>query len=350
MLAWCLTLSIAWIGLACCFAQNADLVSTSSPAPVEIESQAGGASTNSAAALPLRGILAKNLAVLVQRTWADTAAFGGKVIAAGFLWTFGLGILGAGLGLITWLFLRKKEAFHLPFSWYAYFRWIWVVVFVGCFGVGFAYAGLFLGTGRALNHGIAKDRVVERLVGNIYVAIALDSAKYELTGEESANQIQATLQRSEATAAVVSGRLGEIIKRSCQTEFAKGKLSPWTLRLLQRVSDSSIGNLALDRMSGDVDPAIVIGCLYALSSGEEANPAFVKDNPHARPALALISGFVGRIRKEASSFVNGLVFPQACLGIGGGISIPLFLTVFACMGRRTLARKSPSPPPLVPQE
>ena len=84
----------------------------------------------------------RNLLVLVKQSWKDAGLFAGKVIGFGLLGAVLLSLGGGLLGLAVWLVLRRRGVFTLRFGWYRYVRWLWCPLFVVCFTVGFAYAGM----------------------------------------------------------------------------------------------------------------------------------------------------------------------------------------------------------------
>jgi hypothetical protein len=284
---------------------------------------------------------AANFLGLAGRSWKQTGLTVGKVIAFGLVGGIASAVCGGVIGFAGWLVLRRRGVFSLDRSWYKYLKWLWCPAFVLPMVLGFGYAGAFWGTGHAVKRAVLQDRIVDRLVANLYVAAALDSADYQMKGEERLGEIQATLKKSEQLSGIVTTNLGRLIKRTCQARAAAGNLALWKARALSWVSDSALGDFALSRATGELDAWIVISVFYAVSMSSSEGEAFLKSNPEANVAVAAVTSYLDRIRLQLAKWVSSFALAHAFLGVVAGVAAPLVLTGAFILTRRKLLAKDP---------
>ena len=268
--------------------------------------------------------VASNFVALMADTWQEVAVFAGTTIVWGVLWAIGLFLVGIGVGVFVYLMLRRWGAFGAPWSWYRYVRWLWGVVFILSAAVGFAYAGAWLGPGRNVKHYIRDERMIDRVVGNLYFAIILDKADYQATGLESAEQLEKVLTESEALANLAVEDW-EAVRDEAVQSAADNFLDRWVLEL---AADSATEKLTQEL--GGLDARVIVGILHASPSVE----AYLRDHPDAHPLVASVATHFSTIREDACGLVDAVVMPHVWGGIGLGLGGPLVLAgVFAVIRR-----------------
>ena len=271
-----------------------------------------------------------NFSVMMKGTWKDIAYFAGKVVIAGILGGILFFLIGAAVGCIVYLLVRRRSVLDAPFSWYRYVRWAWCPVFILTGALGVGYAGVFLGGGLAIKHAIASGRIVERVVANGYCVLAFDSAEYELKGQESAAEIEAVLEQSEGLAEVLTTDLGQMVKEMSREAAKEGTIPPERARMIEKVADSRVGEMTMGKIGES--PSLVILMFYAVSQGGDKSQEFLQTHPKATPLAAAFTRFFQKIREELCSLVNSLVYPHALLGILLGLSVPFLLVALFRIG------------------
>gem|GEM_PF-3924350 len=166
---------------------------------------------------------------------------------------------------------------------------------------------------------------MDKLVANLYAAVALSKADYQLDGPVSAEKLQSAIKESEALATVLKANVGDLLGQIAQGESVRSKLTPWQRELLEKITNSTLGRTALDQAARHADARTTVLLLYAISGGEESTRQFLENHPQATPLKAGLTEFFASLRREVGRAVNHLVYPQAALGflLGGGIPLGL---------------------------
>ena len=132
--------------------------------------------------------LVTNFVTLLGNRWADMGWFSARCLFNSIVWSVALLLLGLILAICTWLLLRRRQLLQAPWRWYRYAGWIWLPLIMLSFTIGLAGAGVWVGLERQLDHEIQEQRLLDTIIGDLILAIAMDSAEYQLTGEESADR------------------------------------------------------------------------------------------------------------------------------------------------------------------
>jgi hypothetical protein len=296
--------------------------------------------------------VATNFVTLMDRAVRGALRFTKDLLLACLLWTLGGLFLGALGGFLLWYYIRRRKGFDAPWGWYRWVRWAWFAVFVLPLTLGLAYAGLFFGAGRCLNHYIHDVRVLDQAAAQLLCAVILDKAEYEARGDETAQQYAKVLGDAPQLAPLVQADV-EIAAQELRSKIAPGPLTGGVFDLL--------APLVLDGMPKEiygVDPRMLVVVFVSHPNLD----AYLNENPQASPALAALAVHFKHARDQAGRVVFALVMPNALLGLGVGLAVPLgawgifCLVVFLCrpreratVGPRTApASKSPQPLPDAP--
>jgi hypothetical protein len=285
--------------------------------------------------------LAHNFGQLAATCWQDVLIFIGKVVAWGIGGCVALGILGFLFGLILYLILRRYGCFRMPFSWSKYVTWLWVPIFIFAPALGGAYAGFHLGAAHAVNTGFEKHRIIERSLSSLYCAIAFDAIKYNAEGGKSAREIHVALSQSEALGKVVSDDLGHVLRQCLDHPSVQSHVTPRQRSIVERVSNSRLGKATLD-YAGKKDPALVVLAFYVVGANDQRATLFMEENPEATLALAAVTQYIARIRRECCSYVRGYAIIQSALGAGLGLGGPIVLLLLVRLALRLFRRPIPA--------
>jgi hypothetical protein len=335
---------VVWVmlGLGAAWAQPDTLPSVEAPSETTGASTAVDEGTVQNSGANRYSRLWNNLWVLSKNTWKDVGWFTGKAIVVALVAGVAGFFAGCVAGLITYLLLRKRRWFDAPWSWYRYVRWMWSLLFIGFFALGFGYAGMNLGAAHVLKKGITDERIVDRAVSQLYCAVAFDTVEYKLAGKEKVEELRKVLEKSEGLASVISADLGKLVREVLDDPRVRENVDPRYRRWLDTISDSKLGQMTFSKLTKDFDPRAVVLLFYAMSGGDETSRAYIESNPQASPLVAACTEMFANIRLQLCGMVNAVVYPNAAASFILGVGLPLGLTgLLRWMVRLT------SKPPLV---
>lgn len=277
--------------------------------------------------------LGRNFLALMGDTWQDVALLAARItlgIVAGGILLLTAGLVG---GLVLWLLLRRRGLFDAPFGWYRWARWLWCVLFALLPAVGCGYAGLWLGGGRAAKRAIRQDRVIDRTAANLMVAAWLDRAGYEVSGASRADEIEHVLADSEKIGSLALADFSGALDRPAGGPAG----SAAQRRMLGLIRSATVQELAR-HVFRKGDPRIV----YALFAARGPNvEGYMREHPDANLGFLTLSACFEAVRERACRLVDGAVHPNAALGAGLGLGIPLALLGIFRLVVQLAGRKRP---------
>ncbi len=270
-----------------------------------------------------------NFANMMKGNWKSLAAFATTTVLNAVLWAIGLLLVGILAGLASYFILRRFKLFDAAWPWYRFVRWLWPVVFILGAAAGFTYSGAWIGLGRNIKSYIREERMLDRIVAQVYFAIVLDKASYQATGQESAEKLEQVLAGSEAIGKLAMADWA-IVREELTAVTARSAFERWLVHLaLRNISD----DLA-ERLSG-LDPRLVM-----VFFGMHPNiDQYLREHPDANPVIAALSVHFEPVRQKACDMVDSVVHPQAAVGIAAGLLGPalllgIFRLVVHLAGRR----------------
>jgi len=296
------------------------------PAPPTAQGQdqeAGGA--EAPPGLSGGSTLSHNFLILMKGSWKPAVSLAFGLILWSVLGAAVFLIAGGVLGWISHRLLSGRGAFETPWSWNRFVKWLWWPLFVLPFALGACWAGAFLGFGHRLKHEIREERVVDKVIANVYCAFALDAAGYEMRGDESLEELYAVLKESEALSDVVAKDLGAMVRDLLEKEVGQGNmgaLRKWGLKLL---SGTDLGKFVLEGKTEEWSADTVLLLFFAVLQGEEASERFLDDHPESAQAFLATANFFEKIRNEFCTLVSSFVYPNAFMGFLVGWGSPLLL-------------------------
>ncbi len=293
-----------------------------------------------------------NFRSMMGDSWQEVALFIGKIMLTAVLWGVALGFVGIAVGIAAYLALRRHKLFDGPWTWYRYVAWVWPGLFALSMAAGFSYAGLWIGGGRQIRVAIQEENVLERVISNLFTAVALDCADYRLEGTESAEEMQEVLTQSEA--------LGDLVRedfKNLLTDALQVQAGALGLGMAGRTMIHGLVICAVDQLDDillENDPRLVLVSFAFMASVNGDMAEYKKQFPDARLGTAALSLYFSKVRKGACRLVDSLCFPNILLGFGVGLLAPGMLLGLYRLGlylneQRSVARdESPSPPPPAP--
>ncbi len=259
--------------------------------------------------------IASNFLVLMGDTWGDVALFVGSMVLWAVVWAAGMFFAGIAAGLVVWLLLRRFGLFDARWGWYRWVRWLWPVLFVLSMSIGFCYAGAWMGLGRTLRGYIVDRHMVDKVVGHLWVAIALDSAQYEASGVESVEQLEAVLSDSDAvTNATLADWQAMEDELLADANFAE--------RWVYRLTTDSISDRMKEDLAG-ADPRVVV-MFFMDSPNLEQHLA---EHPDAHVVVMALSTQMQAAREKVADVVDSFISPNVHTGLWAGLLIPVGLAV-----------------------
>jgi hypothetical protein len=270
------------------------------------------------------GRILRNFGMLMKNTGKDIGWFAASLLLWSILWGAVLLFSGGVAGFLAYLGCRRKRLFDAPFRWYSYVRWVWAPVFILCVALGSGYSGLWLGGGRTVKQAILQDRILDRVVANMMVAIVLDNAEYEVSGATKSEDIKGVLADSERVAGLAKRDFAAKLDQLAE-DSQRNLAQRWLLWL----AGSSAADAAADKLLKDANPRM----LFAIFASGENIEEYLKAHPDANSAVAALSVHFKAIRRRACGMVNSAVYPNALLGIAFGLGMPL---VLLCLFRLAL--------------
>ncbi|MFB3892900.1 MAG: hypothetical protein ACE15C_12840 [Phycisphaerae bacterium] len=308
---------LALVALAVCSAQELapatrGAAGTSPAATTSAASPAMSAAPATRTAADHAARIAANFWTLAGRHWTDVAGFALTTIGMAVLWCLLMLFCGILSGLVVWLALRHWNFFAAPWSWYKYVRWLWGVIFIVSFAIGMAYSGWRLGICRNVKSYIVERRALDRIAGNLIVAVCLDQADYQATGEETSDKVQRVLEDSEAV-----GKLAQRDLQDAMADVAGSRGLSGTQRAIIGVLGDQAPEMLKDMTKLDARAVVVL-----FYSGQNT-AQYLKEHPEANAGVMAMSLHFDRIRGKACDAVDSLTGGPIWMGLVLGIGIPL---------------------------
>ncbi|NQU23000.1 MAG: hypothetical protein HQ567_17115 [Candidatus Nealsonbacteria bacterium] len=261
--------------------------------------------------------IGSNFWFLMEDTLPETFDFAGQFLVSVLLGGALFLIAGFVLGIVAYLLLRRWGCFRCDYDWYRYVGWAWAVLFAISFSLGAGYGGLWFGGGRCVKKHITEHRVIERIVVNLYCAIALDMADTELRDGDRLEAFDNVLADSQALR-----RLSEKDFKRSVHKTAQARADSWYAKL---------GALALAKLITDKaddlanEEGVDVRVLVMAVQEPEKIDAYRKEHPNGNLALAAASHHLETIREQAVSLVNSAVYSNLAAGLAAGVGIPAVL-------------------------
>jgi len=259
-----------------------------------------------------------NLLVLLERGWPGMVATAGRVA---FLALAGALLVGLATAVVGWLLYLVAAGPLLRRGWRT-------GRLIGCFaataillcaGAGGAWAGLWLGAGRAIEEAIEEKYVVEKLAAATFLAFTLDD-----------RELPQDVDRE-----TVEGMLEEAQNRSADSWSAFRSRAEATL------SDSGLqppGWLSADLMVGAVGQLAGEGTPDLATLHRVLETTEATTDGSALPQTA-------EIRKRAVGLLRASVYTQAAMGVGFGLVLPLVGLMLLGLLGSLVHRASPTQAP-----
>jgi hypothetical protein len=257
--------------------------------------------------------IASNFGTLMGKNWTDIAWFLGKLIFNAIMWAAMLLIVGIIAGLASYFICRRLGLVKAPWKWYRYVAWLWVVLFIFSGACGFAYGGCWVGAGKTVKNAINRDFVLDKVISHMILAVMMDRADYQATGQESAEQIQKVFADSEA--------LRRLSMQDWQESAANIRKSAGDSAVRRWLLDLAMGQ-GLDKLANELqglDPRAVYTIVYSSPNID----AYMKQHPDASPGIVMISHQLATARQKACLMVDKAVLSPLVLGIFLGLLGPI---------------------------
>lgn len=265
------------------------------------------------------GRVAGNLLFLVERGWPEIAAVGGRlaVLSLG-----GMLLAALASALLGWLLYLFAAGPLLRRGWRT-------GRLLGCCaatavllsaGAGGAWAGLWLGAGKATAEAIEERYVVERLAAATFLAFTLSRDDLpEDVGPEAVGGLLAGAQRHSAEA------WSEFQERARAVEASGGSRAAW-------LSPALMAGV-VERLGGGAAPDLAALHRVLTTAG-------AADGEDPLPATA-------GIRQSSVELLWGTVWVQVATGLGFGLAVPLGgLVLLGLLGLLVRRGQPPRPSPV----
>lgn len=277
--------------------------------------------------------IGSNFATLSARHWPDAAKLVGWCVFNMLLWGALLLAAGAVFSIALYVVLRRRGWFDAPWVWYRRWRWAWGVILIGCICLGAAGAGVCLGLQRQLHHAIVQQHMLDRMVGNIVIALYMDAADYRATGDETAEHVQKVIDDSNAMATLATADL-----HACFYELAEAKQTGWNKYLFRWLGHQYVSEKINELL--DIDPRAAL-ILFLTPNIEH----YSRDHPDTQVGVVMFSRQLEHLRLFACRGVNALILPWlfTCLVLGLGAPLLLLIALRIAV-RRTGRDKRRTPP------
>lgn len=236
----------------------------------------------------------RNLLVLLERSWPEIWAIGGR------LTLFALGgmlVVGMAAALLGGLLYSVSAGPLLRRGWRTggFIGCVAATTVVLCAGAGGAWAGLWLGAGRVIEEAIEQRYVVERLGAATFLAFTLEEGEYPRRVDQGA--VEDLLAGAQHRSAEAWARFRTHAEAAAATDVRHGWLPP---ELIAKAIGTVGGNEAPD-----------LSVLHVLVS----EPREAGERELLRQTAA--------IRAHAVELVRGTTWAQAGTGLAVGLLLPL---------------------------
>lgn len=275
--------------------------------------------------------IASNFASLSMNHWPDAAKFVGYCALNAFLWGALLFLLGLVVSIALYLRLLRRGFFDAPWRWYRLARWSWAVIIIGCISLGMLAAGATWGLQRQFHHAILHDHALDRITGHMIIAIYMDAADYQLTGDESAAHIQKIIDDSSSVSTLATADL-----HTRFYELAASEQTGWRKYLFRWFGHRYVSDKINDLLNVDPRAAFVL----FLSPNIDQ---YLADHPDAKVGVVMFSRQLESLRTLACKGVNMLLGPWIASALALGVGIPLLLLIALRIAVRC-TRPQPSSP------
>ncbi len=293
------------------------------------------------------GEVSNNFTRLMQSSWEDVAKVAAMVVLRIVLTAVAGFFLGVVVGVVLYLVCLKLGLLRAGWNWYRWVGWLWALVFIGVLGLAGAYAGAWLGGGKALDHAINREHIPRRVVANLYMAAALDRAEYDVTGQESTARLIELIEGNENLAGLslkaLATRCREAIARDMDMDEGGSQLK---VTLLEHLSDQRLEELAGKELY-EADPRVAVVVIYTKAVDPEAYRTYIDENPGRASVGQAAERMFTRLEQGMTSKLVKLIWWDAI----GAVAVALGILV-VCVGLFQLvvhlAGGRATPPPTAP--
>ncbi len=279
------------------------------------------------------GRLIANFVTLLDNRWQNMGWFLAKCLFNAVLWGALMMVVGLATGMVAWLLLRRHGLLDAPWKWYRYAIWIWLPLMLLSIAIGLTGAGVFLGLERQLKHAIVQERVLDQIAGDLILAITMDSTDYQLTGNETSEQLQAVLADSETIAAMTVKDIQAAID-----EMQEDELNPVLYYVIDLFGREQAQQMIVDTMK--VDPRLLILIFHSSNLDQ-----YLQDNPQAQPAVMALALHFTVLRRAGCDLVEMVTRPLIWAWAGIGLGLPLALLGLLRLSVYLTPSASPCAPP-----
>jgi hypothetical protein len=286
----------------------------------------------------------KNLTTLLKTSGKD---IGGALLGSGVritVWTLICGVGGLILGIVAWHTARKRNYLEAPWNGYRYIKWMWFVLFAGSFMFFGGCGGFWQGAGSSAKQAIVKDQLVNKMVANVFCAFAINATEYELTGHETAAEVEALLEQSRAKAEEAEAAFDQDVNQLLTQAYERGTLSDWQYKLVRLLPIDTLVKTFLGDKGDHVLAAVPF--MYAYAQGQKGFEELGAKNP---AVLHLVNEGMARIEKKSMVTVHVTVYGNLFTSLALGVGIPIGLLAMFRLVVRLAQRKVPPvgyvPPP-----
>ena len=277
--------------------------------------------------------LSDRVQVLCEENWVDVVAAIFWVIITAIQWSVGLGVLGLVLGIVVYFQLRKRGLFDVTPGDRGRFGWSWGFLFALVMAFGGAYGGGWLGLERGIKNEMLSRGVVDKLVVKVIQANVLHAADLDLSGKETPEELQEIVAQSDAVAQLVMEDFVSLLDQVIDMQAEEHEIPTWLVDVVRKKVREKFLEKMKDELGG-VDPR-----LLAIVIFDADKDRYLEKYPQAKPAAALLAGFLNSIREEALERVKGFTRSGVYTGLIGCMLVPfLVLWIF----RMAIRRKSPA--------
>ncbi len=277
--------------------------------------------------------LSDRVRVLCEDHWVDVVAAIFWVLVTVAQWSVGLGVLGLILGIVIYFRLRKRGLFDITPGVRGRFGWLWGFLFALATAFGGAYGGGWLGLERGIKNEMLSRGVVDKFVVRVIQANVLHAADLDLTGKETPEQLQEIVAQSDAVAQLVMEDFVSLLDEVIDAQAEEYEIPTWLVDVVRK----KVRQKFLDKMKdelGGVDPRLLAIVLFDVDRDK-----YLEKYPQAKPAAALLTGFLNSIRQDAVDRVKGFTRSGVYTGLIGCTLLPfLILWIF----RMAMRRRSPA--------
>ena len=177
---------------------------------------------------------------------------------------------------------------------------------------------------------IREERILDKIIISVYVAMALDSAEYELTGNESFKELDTLLSNKKLRIKVNEEYKQKIYKATLSDQESK------TGQHLVSTSASLIEGI-IDKLAQD--KSIYIHLLVVFALDPEEMTKYLEKHPEAEIGFVAIRDFFIKVREKACSFINSNVYTNVAVGFASPFGGLLLMHLLNWICKRLMNRR-----------